>query len=95
MSSLYVITVTYTKPIQEIDSLLGAHRDFLKKGYEKGFLLASGPQNPRTGGVIIGRFADKTSAEAFTHEDPFYGNHAATYAITEFEPVLYNNSFSF
>lgn len=43
MSNLFVLLVTYTAPLERIDSVLAQHRNFLQTGYDKGFLLASGP----------------------------------------------------
>ncbi|MBX7490281.1 YciI family protein [Helicobacter turcicus] len=90
MKNLFVILVTYTKPLDTIESILQDHRAFLKKGYESGHLLASGPQNPRVGGVIIGKFDSKESAETFFKYDPFAQNGAATYQVLEFTPVLHH-----
>ncbi len=90
MKNLFCILVTYTKPIGEIEQILGEHRAYLQKGYDAGVLLVSGPQNPKVGGCIIGRFVDKDHAEAFTHNDPYYLNNAATYEIIEFSPVLHS-----
>jgi len=59
----------------------------LQQGYDAGFLLASGPQNPRSGGIIIGAFSDKESALDFTRADPFAKNSAAQYSVVEFSPV--------
>ncbi|RAX59244.1 GTP cyclohydrolase [Helicobacter monodelphidis] len=90
MKSLFVLRVTYTAPIEVIDKILSEHRLYLKKGYEAGFLLASGSQIPRTGGVIIGQFKDKQAAIAFSEADPFVQNNVATYEFIEFTPILHN-----
>ncbi|WP_104722069.1 YciI family protein [Helicobacter mesocricetorum] len=92
MKNLFVILVTYTQKIEVIDEILPSHREYLKKGYESGNLLASGPQDPRVGGIIIGCFADKKEAKAFTQNDPFCLKNAASYEILEFNPVLHHQS---
>ncbi|RDU54829.1 GTP cyclohydrolase [Helicobacter sp. MIT 00-7814] len=89
MKNLFCIIVTYTKPIEEIEAVLPLHREYLAKGYEAGFLLASGPQNPRVGGLILGHFENKQSAEAFTKNDPYAQHNLAKYEIIEFSPVLH------
>lgn len=90
MSNLFVLLVTYTAPLERIDSVLAQHRNFLQTGYDKGFLLASGPRTPREGGVIIGKFANRAAAESFTQQDPFAQQNLARYEILEFTPVLHN-----
>ncbi|TLD81129.1 GTP cyclohydrolase [Helicobacter sp. MIT 11-5569] len=90
MQNLFVVLVTYTKPLNEIEKILPEHRAFLSKGYTNGHLLASGPQNPKVGGIIIGKFDSKESAETFFKNDPYAKNNAATYQILEFAPVLHH-----
>ncbi|MDD3467999.1 MAG: YciI family protein [Campylobacterales bacterium] len=89
MRNIFVITVTYTKPLEEVEKYLEDHREFLANGYKKGFLLLSGAQVPRVGGIIIGRFWSKEEAEAFIHKDPFFVAKVAEYNITEFVASKY------
>lgn len=91
---MFIVTVSYTKSIEEIDRLLQAHRDFLSRYYAKGLLVCSGPQNPRTGGVIISHAADRATVDAMLREDPFYTAGAAEYTVTEFTPVKYAEGFA-
>lgn len=88
--NLFVLLVQYTAPIERIDATLAQHRNFLQTGYDKGFLLASGPRTPREGGVIIGKFANRAAAESFSKQDPFVQQNLARYEILEFTPVLHN-----
>ncbi|RDU60121.1 YciI family protein [Helicobacter marmotae] len=86
---LFVCLVHYTKPFEEVSLYLNEHRSYLKKGYEAGFLLASGPRIPKTGGIIIGKFVDENAAKSFAKNDPFTQHNVAQYEIMPFEPVLY------
>ena len=90
MSNLYILLVQYTAPIERIDATLAQHRNFLQTGYDKDFLLASGPRTPREGGVIIGKFANRAAAENFSKQDPFVQQNLARYEILDFTPVLHN-----
>lgn len=90
MKNLFVLLVQYTAPLADIEANLAAHRSYLQAGYDKGFLLASGPRTPREGGVIIGKFDDKAAAETFSKNDPFVRQNLARYEILEFTPVLHN-----
>ena len=91
MKNLFIIFVTYTKELVEIEKILTSHREYLKTGYVSGNLLASGPQNPRKGGIIVGQFDNKEAAVNFTKQDPFYLQNAAKYELVEFEPVLHQD----
>ena len=54
---MFVISITYTKPAQDIDALLTAHHQFLNAQYADGVFLMSGRKVPRGGGIIIaGRY---------------------------------------
>lgn len=86
---MFIINVEYIASLEEIEKHLQAHRDFLELHYQKGLLLASGPQNPRTGGIIIALGQDRSVIEIMIKEDPFAKAHVARYTITEFSPVKY------
>lgn len=88
-SHLFLIDVIYTADLAVIETHLAEHRAYLAKGYEAGFLLASGPKTPRTGGMIIGRFASLETAQDFAKNDPFALRKVASHSIVEFEPVLH------
>ena len=90
---MILIEVTYKKPIETVDQFLGAHRNFLEAHYQKGNLICSGPQSPRTGGIILTRFKTKAEAEAFTKEDPFFKEGIGEYRIVQFDPVKFDSHF--
>ena len=50
---MFVIKLTYLESITEVDKYQNVHRQFLDEYYKQGLLFASGPQKPRTGGIII------------------------------------------
>ena len=50
---MFIAILTYKKPLEEVDRFLQAHRDFLAEHYAAGDFIASGPQTPRVGGVIM------------------------------------------
>ncbi|MBR2495007.1 YciI family protein [Helicobacter sp.] len=86
---LFLIDVAYVADLPIIEAHLAEHRAYLARGYKEGFLLASGPKTPRTGGMIIGRFVSKNEAQAFANNDPFALKGVANHTIVEFDPVLY------
>lgn len=81
----------YTKPLEEVSQKVEEHRAYLQKGYEAGILLASGPRNPKDGGIIIGKFASKSEVLKFSESDPYVKYNVAEYEIFEFEPVLHSD----
>lgn len=91
---MFIVLLVYQKPIEMIDNYLLAHRAFLEEGYQKNYLIASGPQNPRTGGVLISQLKDKKILESFIQQDPFYVHQLADYQIIEFDPVKFHSDFA-
>lgn len=87
MKNLFVILLNYIVPVNIIDSYRADHLKFLDHYYEKGVFIISGPQTPRTGGVIFARCSDKVSLEKICAEDPFALRKFATYEIIEFNPT--------
>lgn len=90
---MYLVQVTYIKPIQDVDSHLASHRAFLDNYYKSGNLLCSGPQNPRVGGIIVCNFPNIDDVWNFIHKDPFFINEIAAYKAIEFNPVKYAKRF--
>jgi uncharacterized protein YciI len=90
---MFIITVKYLCPIEQIEVHLAAHRAFLDRYYENGMLICSGPQNPRTGGIIVSNAPNRALVEQMITEDPFYLNKVAEYSIVEFAPVKYASGF--
>ncbi|HMW59395.1 MAG TPA: YciI family protein [Leptospiraceae bacterium] len=83
----FMIEVTYTVPIERIDEVTAEHRAFLQKWYDEGTLLMSGPQVPRTGGIILGKCESREKMEEIFSQDPFKLKGCAMYRIVEFNPV--------
>ena len=79
---MFVISLTYKAPIEEVDRHLDAHLTWLRQGDEKGMLIASGRKVPRTGGVLLAR-GERSAVEAFAAADPFVSQGVADCEITE------------
>ncbi|GGY21644.1 GTP cyclohydrolase [Massilia dura] len=85
---MFIVTLTYLKPNEEIDALLAAHRAFLRQQYANGTFVMSGRMVPRTGGIIIANADSRADVEAVIELDPFRQAGAASYAIIEFVPTM-------
>lgn len=49
---MYIVSLTYKTPIEDIEKELLKHIKYLKKQHEAGHYLASRHKNPRTEGII-------------------------------------------
>ena len=91
---MFIIILTYKKPLAEIDLHVPAHRAFLDAGYKNNAFVVSGGQVPRTGGVILSQLTNRTDVEALIKQDPFYQHDLADYQIIEFMPTKYHPDFA-
>lgn len=90
---MFVIMIHYKKPLDVVEHYLAEHRAFLEEGYQADFFIASGPKNPRTGGVILSQLQDREQLMRIIKNDPFILHDIADYDVTEFTPVKYHQNF--
>ena len=81
---VFVLLLTYVKPLSEVDALMREHVAWLDEQYEAGRFLVSGRQIPRTGGVILARGDDREDIEALAATDPFVSGGVATCEVIQF-----------
>ncbi len=86
---MFIVVLTYQKALNEVDHHLEAHKQYLEKFYRAGNFIASGRQNPRTGGVILCKARNRQEVENIVSQDSFYSHQIASYQIIEFEPSKY------
>lgn len=83
--------IRYRKPFPEVEPHVEAHRAYLRGLFEQRLLLASGPLDPRTGGVLLLRVPDDSVASALDRirdEDPFTVAGVAQYELLPWIPVI-------
>jgi uncharacterized protein YciI len=81
---VFVLLLTYVKPLEEVDALMRDHMAWLDEHYEAGRFVISGRQVPRTGGVIVARGDDREEIEAIAAGDPFVSGGVATCEVIQF-----------
>ena len=89
---MFIAILTYKKPLSEVDKFLAAHREYLAKHYAAGDFIASGPQTPRVGGVIMIKSDNRALVDSIIAQDPFNINGIADYRIVEFTPTMFVES---
>lgn len=90
---MFIFSLTYVKPLSEVERLLPAHIQFLDEHYKKHLFMCSGRKTPRTGGIILCNCADMVEAKAIMEKDPFYKEGIAQYDIIEFVPSKSSEAF--
>jgi uncharacterized protein YciI len=92
---MFIILLRYKKSLDEVERHIEAHRAFLEMHYQKNHFITSGPQVPRTGGVIMSQLEDKQYLEDILSHDPFSVYGVADYEFIEFTPVKYHQQFAY
>ena len=89
---MYAIALLrYRRPLEEVLTVVDAHREYLRGLKERGVLLVSGPLDPRTGGLLLLRVPDAAAAEALDRirdEDPYTTSGMAQYELLPWKPNL-------
>jgi uncharacterized protein YciI len=82
--------IRYRKPLEEVIVHQDAHRAYLRELKEKGVLIASGPMNPRFGGLLLLRVPedDPEVLDGVRDNDPFYQSGVAQYELIGWNPVI-------
>jgi uncharacterized protein YciI len=68
---LYVITLTYVRPLEEVDVHLDTHRAWLAEHTRGGRILVAGPLEGRTGGVLIANCDSREVLDRMLAADSF------------------------
>ena len=87
---MFIISLNYIVPLEQLDSYMTDHVKFLRKYYKKNVFVASGRKVPRTGGIILALAKSKGEIEKIIAEDPFYIHKLADFTITEFLTSQYH-----
>jgi uncharacterized protein YciI len=91
---VFVLLLTYVKPLDEVDALMREHMAWLRGHYAAGRFVVSGRQIPRTGGVILARGDDREEIEAIAASDPFVKGGVATCEVVQFRASQSEPGFS-
>lgn len=91
---MFVVLLTYVKPLPDVDRHMGAHMKFLREQYAARTFIASGRQVPRTGGVILARSPSKEALVELMQRDPFCQHGAATFQVIEFRTSQHDPAFA-
>jgi uncharacterized protein YciI len=82
--------IRYRRPLEDVLVHQEAHRAYLRSLKEKGVLIASGPCNPRFGGLLLLRVPDDDmkALDAVRDGDPFVQNFVAQYELLGWAPGI-------
>jgi uncharacterized protein YciI len=83
---MYAIAIIrYRRPLEEVMAVTEQHRSYLKELKDSGSLVASGPMEPRTGGVLLLNVPDDDvigALDKIRDEDPY-----VTFGMAQYELI--------
>lgn len=85
---MFIVILTYCKPLSEVDRHVDAHLDWLKQCYDRGIFLLSGRREPRQGGFILAHGVRRPELDEILAQDPFHKAAVAEYDVIEVLPSL-------
>jgi uncharacterized protein YciI len=91
-----MIIVRYRRPLPEIEAVTEAHRAYLRQLHEQGTLVASGPLEPRFGGMWLVRVQDENplqELDALMAGDPFHQHGLANYELLPWKVMQGKDAF--
>lgn len=92
---MFIVSLTYTAPMENVDKLIAAHNEFLNEQYSLGHFQLSGRKEPRTGGVILATVKERAELEQILAQDPFRREKLANYEVTEIVPSKSSRALAF
>lgn len=87
---MYAIAIIrYRRALDDVLTVLAEHRAYLRTLYDSGTLLASGPLDPRSGGLLLLRVPDENvneSLDSIRDNDPYVKKGMAQYELLPWAP---------
>lgn len=78
---MYIVSLNYFRPVEEVEALLEPHIQWLDRYFAAGVFIAAGRKDPRTGGIILVKDINRSRLDTILAEDPFVA--VANYEVTK------------
>lgn len=87
---IFIVKLTYTVPKESLGLHLDSHKQWLADGIESQQILAAGPTEDGTGGVVIAHCVDRDALSRLLAGDAFLITGVATASVEAFTPQLHS-----
>ena len=89
---MYAIAILrYRKPLEDVLKHTDSHRAYLAGLKQEGLLVASGPMEPRNGGILLLRVPDgevQATLDSIRDNDPYTRFGLAQYELWPWAPTI-------
>lgn len=82
---MYLLIVSYIKPVEEVAPFVPSHGEWVKKYFNEGIFLMAGPKKNKFGGAILVKSIDRTRLNKIIAEDSFITGDVAEYQVIDFD----------
>jgi len=90
----FIVWLTYTAPVDEVDKLLMEHVEWLRANHAAGHFLGWGRKVPREGGILFAKGESRAEIEALAKSDPFVTGGVATVEVIEWAHGFLDDSIA-
>lgn len=90
---LYLVTLNYLRPIEEVNAHLDTHRVWLAQQTQAGKILVAGPLEDRTGGFVLARSDNRDELDRMLAQDSFVVHQMVEPRVQGFEAALCSPAF--
>ncbi len=90
---LYLVTLNYIRPIEEVNAHLDTHRDWLVAHTRSGQILVAGPLEDRSGGFLLARSANRDELDHMLALDSYAKLRLVECHIRGFDAALRAEAF--
>jgi len=90
----FIVSLTYTAPVEEVDKLLMEHVEWLRANHAAGHFLGWGRKVPREGGILFAKGESRAEVEALAASDPFVTGGVATVEVIEWAHGFLDDSIA-
>lgn len=89
---MYIVSLSYFRPVEEVETLLEPHIQWLDRYFAAGVFIAAGRKDPRTGGIVLVKDIDRARLDTILAEDPFVA--VANYEVTRLNVMRATEEFA-
>lgn len=82
---MFLLIVTYTKPIESVTPHVQAHVDWVNKYINEKVFLFAGPKKDKNGGAILTKSMDRALLNKIIAEDSYVKANVCDYQLIDFD----------
>jgi uncharacterized protein YciI len=91
---MYILFITSTKSLQELEPVFPAHNAYLDTNYKAGKILLNGELTAQPTIVLLANVTSEEELQAMLAEDPFVRERLVDIEKIEFKPSRYHQSLA-